>query len=213
LTRDEVNAAISQNVISNDFAKLPWVYTQLGCNHFGTSLNSEQAYRLAVQLSKVFTDVQTGKIRAPRRALYSIGDLYQQGAKIVDATIKVAKLFGTDKTIAAAEAVHAVRRITPEVDFSPLLVGNTAKTQDQRMNPTQLGKSFGLNLKPQAVNAIFVSAGLQYKEGDHWVLTEKGKEFGVYENTAKKHSNGTTIQQIKWHHDRVEQFLKLKAVA
>ena len=31
-----------------------------------------------------------------------------------------------------------------------------------------------------------------------WKLTEKGKEFGIYLDTGKAHSNGTPIQQIKW---------------
>ena len=43
-------------------------------------------------------------------------------------------------------------------------------------------------------------------------LSEEGKQYGVYLDTSKKHSDGTPVRQIKWH-SGVIGLLKLKAVA
>src|SRR5512135_1485943 len=43
VTAEEVENLRSQFVIFNEIKYLPWVYTQRGCSHFGTSLNSDEA--------------------------------------------------------------------------------------------------------------------------------------------------------------------------
>ena len=72
-----------------------------------------------------------------------------------------------------------------------------APTQEQLLNPTQLGKELGLSAK--AVNKKLEAKGLQVKANDGWELTETGKGLGaVYLDVGKRHSNGTPIRQIKW---------------
>ena len=72
-----------------------------------------------------------------------------------------------------------------------------APTQERLVNPTDLGKSFGLTAVK--VNLRLAEMGYQIRKGKEWELTEKGKAAGgVYLDTGKKHSNGTPVRQIKW---------------
>ena len=72
-----------------------------------------------------------------------------------------------------------------------------APTQEQLLNPTQLGKELGLSAK--AVNKKLAAMGYQTKNDNGWELTAKGIEAGgVFLDTNKRHSNGTPIRQLKW---------------
>jgi len=55
-----------------------------------------------------------------------------------------------------------------------------------------------VGMSAQSVNKQLERLGFHTKPVKEWVLTDKGKEFGIYLDTGKKHSNGTMIQQIKW---------------
>lgn len=63
---EEIANLRSQIVISNhdlsEKLRTPWVYTAKGCNHFGTSLNSDKAHQLAITLTEVFTAYQHGTL-------------------------------------------------------------------------------------------------------------------------------------------------------
>lgn len=209
LTRDELENLRSKFSIFQDFKHLPWVYTQLGCNHFGTSLNSAEACELAKQLSSTFTAMQTMEVKIGRRRTkeLTLGDKYVEGAKIIKSMVKASKLLGSSLSLARAESVHAVSRAYPEVDYRPLLAHNPATVQDKDATATDLGKSFDPKLSPQQVNKKLASLGLQFRSEEGWELTPKGREYGQYHNTGKKHSSGTTVQQIKWFKEKVVSLL------
>lgn len=68
---------------------------------------------------------------------------------------------------------------------------------------TEVGRLFQPEMSPVRVNALLRELGFMERrervEGK-WenYLTDKGKEYGIYLDTGKKHSDGTPIQQIKW---------------
>lgn len=61
LTHDDIATLRSQYATFNEFNHLPWVYTQVGCAYFGTSLDSTKACKLAVELSTAFVAIQNAQ--------------------------------------------------------------------------------------------------------------------------------------------------------
>ena len=62
-------------------------------------------------------------------------------------------------------------------------------------------------------NQLLETNNLQASRRDHknrltWELTDEGKKFGQYIDTGKKHSDGTSVQQIKWFLDKAKNVLQ-----
>jgi len=75
---------------------------------------------------------------------------------------------------------------------------------------SDIGKQIGLS--GQKVNHILEEKGLvvsfrDHKERKRYELTEDGEKLGEAIDTAKKHSDGTPIKQIKWY-SRILDLLK-----
>lgn len=81
--------------------------------------------------------------------------------------------------------------------------GNTyliAEKQEQLFTATEIGKKVGLTA--MKVNQRFCEAGYQVMNGTKgkrfYELTEKGKSYGQYLDTGKRHGNGQPVRAIKW---------------
>jgi hypothetical protein len=73
-----------------------------------------------------------------------------------------------------------------------------APEQEDILTPTQIGQRLG-GLSAIKVNKLLVERGFQEKAEDGtWALTEKGKPFGRWDITNKKHSDGTSVRQLRW---------------
>jgi len=115
--------------------------------------------------------------------------------------LELGKMFGLEGNQLLLNADKAVKKL---LNVSPLaLLGLELKSENNEklFTPTEIGQQF--QMSAIAINLILNKMGLQNqienKKGHKtWVLTEKGKEFGIYLDTGKAHSNGTPIQQIKW---------------
>ena len=117
------------------------------------------------------------------------------------AALSVAKhLFdGNQAKLAAAKAT---RQVTG-VDLLKML-GAThllADQQHQLLTATEVGRRCGFSARE--INPQLEYMGLQthYRDAKGnlvWELTDAGKEYGVYLDTGKKHSDGTPVRQIKW---------------
>lgn len=122
--------------------------------------------------------------------------------------VTMAKAFGLKGNQIYLSADRAVKQITGE---SPLeLLGTThlhAPVQEQVFTPTQIGEMFTPKLSGQKINKVLADLGYQTKEGDVWLLTEKGQAFGELFDTGKKHSDGVPVKQLKWNQS-VIQFVK-----
>lgn len=53
---------------------------------------------------------------------------------------------------------------------------------------------------------LLAAKGLQIKESDQWIPTEKGRAFSVLLDTGKRHTNGCMIQQLKWKESVLKEF-------
>jgi len=85
-------------------------------------------------------------------------------------------------------------------------MGSTHITSDEQepvLTPTLLAERGGYR-SGQAVNQLFTDKGFQIAVKDKkgkvvgWEPTEKGRQFAVWQDTGKRHGNGTPIHQLKW---------------
>lgn len=69
-------------------------------------------------------------------------------------------------------------------------------TQEQLLNPTQIGKHFGVSAR--TINNLLMEKGYQRKIGDGYEPMEAGKPYAVMLDVNKWHGNGTPTCQLKW---------------
>ena len=135
-----------------------------------------------------------------------------------EALHRMAKLFGYEGNQAILCADKAVKELH---NLSPVaLLGAELKSPDNEalMIATEIGKRLEPAISAKAVNLALAAMDFmerfEYRAGKfEWRLTEKGKEYGVYLDTGKVHSNGTPIQQIKWRESvisLVQQYLRVQ---
>lgn len=118
-----------------------------------------------------------------------------------EALRKIALVAGLEGNVATISADNAMRRM---YGVSPLrMLEIELKNEEQVFTPTELGRMMGMEGRQGAreVNRLLSILSFQTKEGDRWVLTDKGKKFAVIIDTGKKHNSGAMVQQIKWKKD------------
>lgn len=135
-----------------------------------------------------------------------------------EALHRMAKLFGYEGNQAILCADKAVKKLH---NLSPVaLLGVELKSPDNEalMIATEIGKRLEPAVSAKAVNLALAAMDFmerfEYRAGKfEWRLTDKGKEYGVYLDTGKVHSNGTPIQQIKWRESvisLIQQYLRVQ---
>jgi len=120
---------------------------------------------------------------------------------LIPSAIAAAQAFGLEGNQAKLSADKAVKTITGCSVLALLEINLLAEDNEKILTPTEIGKALGFSA--QVINVMLSENGYQIKHTStggksEWKLTEKGKEFGIYLDTGKAHSNGTPIQQIKW---------------
>ena len=114
--------------------------------------------------------------------------------KDIEVSTEIAeKLYGAKRGIALAASQTAVAK-NHNVDLSaytPLLP--PAEHEIGYLTPTQIGKNFGISAR--VVNKILVEKNLQVKEGNTYILTDEGKNYG---EAMPFNNNGHSGYQIKW---------------
>lgn len=121
-----------------------------------------------------------------------------EAAKAFPSLVRAARLLGCDKNAAAIAANQAIFGMT-QINLMQQL-GHThlrAESQEGRFyTPTEIGREIGTSAR--GVNLLLAEAGMQFKRGDVWEVTEAGKEFARIYDTGKKHGSGVPVAQIKW---------------
>lgn len=213
--------------LTND--QLPWVYTELGCAYFGTSLESKEARQLARLLAKAFiksnerikkvqiTSEDKNRITKDRVALSAA----KTAQALVDIYIKAGKSLNASKSVSYAHAVRTVSMKYPDVNFKPLLSDNISEEKSKLLGPGELAelcelKDSGKKLTAQDVNKILEEKGLQYferiKEKKVWFPSELAKDKKLFElcNVLADSNDGQFRQQMKWFIDKIKEYLPMK---
>lgn len=123
--------------------------------------------------------------------------------RIAVAHAGILEVLGITGNAAVIAVNNKIKQLTQGAEDPLGSTGNTyliADTQEQLFTPTEIGKKVGLSAVN--VNKRLIEAGFQvvneYKGKKIYELTEKGKVFGQYLDTGKKHSNGQPIRAVKW---------------
>ena len=157
--------------------------------------------KYAVLVAQTMRQFHEGKLQKPllnkERALeaYDVFSFSFQVTKqihhnhnqaVLTANIATKKVTGTD-VLELTESTHLISAV-----------------QEQLLIPTEIGVRLGLSA--HKVNSLLEEKGLliRYRDDKGKIkkgtdeLSEEGKQFGVYLDTSKKHSDGTPVRQIKW---------------
>jgi len=145
-----------------------------------------------LKVISVFLDsVQKTKPQTPLKQL-------SEASKAFKDVYHLMRTLELDKNAATISANQAIRQQS-QLDLLAL-TGNThlvAENQDSGYYiPTELGKQIGLSAIK--VNRLLASVGLQERFGEDWEATAAGKAHSRRFDTAKCHSDGTPVTQLKW---------------
>ncbi|MBB5444668.1 MULTISPECIES: BRO family protein [unclassified Paraburkholderia] len=205
--------AVESHVDEDDVQKLD-VIDSLGRTQLANHINESGLYALILGSTKeeakrfkrwVTHDVlpsirKTGAYVAPIAAAHdrSAAQATMQAAKLFPPFFKIARLMGCDKQAAAISANQAVREVSGQNLLA--LLGQThveADNQESKFyTPTELGKM--INTSARGTNLLLAEAGFQMKRGEHWEVTDAGKDFARIYDTGKRHGSGVPVQQVKW---------------
>ncbi len=171
--------------------------------------NGEEALRIKKAYINAF-NVMVAKLSAPRQAPVDPVETLEAG-KIFKSNLSIAKLIYAAKN----QALLSANRVTKEAtDFDVLEVfGAThliSESKEALVTASDIGVQMGLSA--QKVNLLLIEKGLMESvRGSNnkliYSISEKGIKFGEALDTAKKHSDGTPIKQIKWYLSAIDQLL------
>lgn len=125
---------------------------------------------------------------------------------------KISEAIGLEGNQAVLSANVMTRKVTG-VDVMELAEVKYLVNEEQELlhTPTQLGEKF--RMSAQEINKLLANCGLQknveYKKGKkRWELTEKGREFGKYQDSGRKHSDGKPVMNIGWFETVLTELVK-----
>lgn len=118
--------------------------------------------------------------------------------RLAPSAVRAARAFGLDKNAAAISAGQFIRGLTGVNLLEGLGCTHLlAERQDTLWyTPTELGKR--LEVSARQFNLLLAEAGLQAKQGEHWMPTPAAESFSRLFDTGKRHGGGTPVQQVKW---------------
>lgn len=120
-----------------------------------------------------------------------------QASSVYRALRSVAKSMGLTGNQLTLSVNRATKNVT-EVDFQNLLGMDALVNEAQEFlfTSTDLGARIGLSA--MKFNKKLEQEGFQLRQGMVWTPTDKGRPYAVLLDTAKKHSDGTPVIQVKW---------------
>jgi prophage antirepressor-like protein len=128
---------------------------------------------------------------------------------------QVAGLTGSAAVIAAS---NATARRTGQNPLTLIGMTSIASTiQERLLTATDIAKEAGLP-SAQRANTLLEQIGLHVGERDgrgkkKWTPTSSGESFGRWEDTGKRHGDGTPVHQWKWTESVLDEILRRQSRA
>ena len=116
--------------------------------------------------------------------------------------LDIAEMCGFSGNQAILAASKATRKLTGQDPVALLEANLKSGTQERLLSPTELGRKLGISARKMNIKLKDACLQSQYEDTKgrkQWKLTGRGKNYGLYLDTGKKHSDGTPVQQIKWY--------------
>lgn len=143
---------------------------------------------------------------------------FKAAQDILKTGYEMAQMFGLTGNQALLKADKVTRQLSNISPMALLEIELKSPDNEALMIATEIGKRLNPAVSAKAVNLALAAMDFmerfEYRAGKfEWRLTEKGKEYGVYLDTGKVHSNGTPIQQIKWREaviSLIQQYLRVQ---
>lgn len=198
-TKDELQKIKTFDLFRNTrFTYPPRLFTHLGCNMLSSVLKGKVATGRIIEIMRAFTALE-------RR----IGEI--EIIRCFESFKKAAEFCGLKGNQALLSASQATEKLTGYNVIELLGMSLESKVQQQKYIPTEIAKilsdRFHTKISAVHVNKKLEEEGFQQSYRDHknrikWRLLpnaqENGNEYAIYEDTEKKHSDGTPVLQIKW---------------
>lgn len=143
---------------------------------------------------------------------------FKAAQDILKTGYEMAQMFGLTGNQALLKADKVTRQLSNISPMALLEIELRSPDNEALMIATEIGKRLNPVVSAKAVNLALAAMDFmerfEYRAGKfEWRLTDKGKEYGVYLDTGKVHSNGTPIQQIKWRESvisLIQQYLRVQ---
>lgn len=143
---------------------------------------------------------------------------FKAAQDILKTGYEMAQIFGLTGNQALLKADKVTRQLSNISPMALLEIELKSPDNEALMIATEVGKRLEPAISAKAVNLALAAMDFmerfEYRASKfEWRLTEKGKEYGVYLDTGKVHSNGTPIQQIKWQESvipLIQQYLRVQ---
>lgn len=143
---------------------------------------------------------------------------FKAAQDILKTGYEMAQMFGLTGNQALLKADKVTRQLSNISPMALLEIELKSPDNEALMIATEIGKRLEPAISAKAVNLALAAMDFmerfEYRAGKfEWRLTDKGKEYGIYLDTGKVHSNGTPIQQIKWRESvisLIQQYLRVQ---
>lgn len=157
-----------------------------------------RATEITIEVIQRFDDYENGRVAPPAPRLTGTRNV-RSTFKDFHAIAKLAGFVGNQAALAANRATVTLTGVDPLAIMEAKHL--TSEVQEELLNATAIGARLE-GLSAQAVNLRLLNCGLHTREPGSktvvWVPTEKGKPFGLWQDTSKRHGDGTPIRQWKW---------------
>jgi phage anti-repressor protein len=173
-------------------------------------------YALSLDMAKHISMLERSDIGRKVRQYFIDIEKKIRSSNVVSARFedfaKIAKLCGLEDNQAILAANKAIRKLYSQDTLGLLEITLQSPDQELQLTATDLGAKIEPKLSAVAFNRLLESRGFQESFRNSkgklcYRLTTKGKKYGVYLDTGKKHSDGTPVQQIKWKENIISNLL------